>query len=299
MSIDQALQRLQVAKVQQLALSTLKTEEAYQPRIARMVPIRDKAKVENRSEEHIAHMRRALEAAQDIQLESILVAKVDGCLFVVDGHHRLKAYRRAQRETIPARVLPMDRRMAVLVSKLVNCSDRALEMHAEQMRDAAWQYLAAETHQGANELPIGESLRTVGGRFGISKNTVASMLSYLPKVDLSKYHMQAIDPGTGWPRWRNVREEGTGWQTMLDTAPEQRVQREAEKLARTVVGLRDKYPPAIRARAWEMLANEEVLAANQPEVLEFLADIAWPKDSHVLSPQGQRRPLPACPSGQS
>lgn len=124
MGVDRALQKLQVAKVQQLALSALKTDEAYQPRMARMVPIRDKAKVENRSEEHIGHMRLALEAARDTQLESILVAKVDGCLFVVDGHHRLKAYQRAQRETIPARVFPMDRRMAVLVSKLVNCSDR-------------------------------------------------------------------------------------------------------------------------------------------------------------------------------
>lgn len=157
-------------------------------------------------------------------------------------------------------------------------------MHPEQKRDAAWQYLAAETHQGANELPIGESLRTVAGRFGISKNTVTSMLRYLPKVDLSMCGMQTIDPGTGWPRWRYVREAGTGWQTMLDTAPEHGVQCEAEKLARTVVALRDKYPPAVRARAWEMLANEEILAANQPEVLEFLANIAWSQDSHVLSP---------------
>jgi hypothetical protein len=86
-------------------------------------------------------MLLALKASHDVQLEPLLVAEIEGRLGVVDGHHRLKAYRRAQRETIPAPVMPMNRQQAVLVSKLLNCADRALEMHPEQRRDVAWQYL--------------------------------------------------------------------------------------------------------------------------------------------------------------
>src|SRR3546814_11093632 len=135
----------------------------------------------------------------------------DGCssdLFVGDGHHRLKAYRRAQRETIPARVYPMDRRMAVLVSKLVNCDERALEMHAEQRRDAAWQYLAAVTRQGKAGMPEGDSCRTVAGRFGISAPTVPRMVRKLPPTAPQNFNPETHDPAPASTEERRVGEEG-------------------------------------------------------------------------------------------
>ncbi len=126
-----------------------------------MVPLKAQRGVERRSEEHVGTLRLILEAALSMELDPVLVAEVDGVLFVVDGHHRLKAYKRAKRGTIPARVYRMDRLSAVLVSKLVNCADRALEMHSEQRLDAAWQYLASVTRGGAHGLPNGESCKTV------------------------------------------------------------------------------------------------------------------------------------------
>ena len=169
MTIEQALQRLQAAKVRYVPLAELKTDEALQPRDSRMVPYREKERVKNRGEEHIGRMLCRLKPSADIHLEPLLVAEIGKQLLVVDGHHRLMAYKRAQRETIPVRVMPMDYQQAVMVSKLVNCSDRALEMHPEQQRDAAWQYLAAITRCGTTKLPKGESSATGSGSSATAK----------------------------------------------------------------------------------------------------------------------------------
>jgi hypothetical protein len=60
MSIQQALERLKVAEVQQLPVAALKTDEALQPREARMVPFKDHARVARRSEEHIGVMTQRI-----------------------------------------------------------------------------------------------------------------------------------------------------------------------------------------------------------------------------------------------
>jgi uncharacterized ParB-like nuclease family protein len=284
MDVERSLQRLQVAEVQYLPLKALSTDEAFQPREARMIPFREQGKVERRSEEHAGTMRFVLEAASSNQLEPVLVADIEGGLYVVDGHHRMKAYQGAQRAAIPARVLPMSRREAVLVSKLVNCSDRALEMHKEQRWDAAWQYIAAVAHRGTDgqpaKLPKGESLRTMRGRFGISKDTTTKMLRTLPKVKLADFNPEALDPGTGFPRWRYVNERGAGWHEMKEKMTvEQLTQHEAERLAKKIGALLDKATPEAMARALEMLANEAKLAVRNADTLAFLTDIADP-DPH-------------------
>lgn len=275
MTIEQALQRLQAAEVQRLPLASLKTDEALQPREARMVPFRDQARVERRSEEHTGTMRLALEAAQSIELEPVLVADVDGALYVVDGHHRLKAYRLAQRETIPARVLPLKYLEAVMVSKVVNCAERALEMHKEQRFDAAWQYLAAVTRQGAAGLPEGESCKKVAGRFGIGHGSVHRMLQRLPKVNPKDWQGEALDSGTGFPRWRKVREHGTNWQQdHTEMSVDQITQHEAEQVAKKIGALMDKTTPEAWMRAVRMLGIEAQFEAVNQDAKDFAAETA-------------------------
>lgn len=275
MDVERALQRLQSAEVQHLPLASLKTDDALQPREARMVPFRDQARVERRSEEHIGTMRLALEAAHSIELEPVLVAEVAGGLYVVDGHHRLKAYKRAQRETMPARVMPLAKLEAVMVSKLVNCAERALEMHKEQRFDAAWQYLAAVTRQGAAGLPEGDSCKKVAGRFGIGHGTVHRMLLRLPKVNPRDWQGDALDSGTGFPRWRKVREAGANWQQ--DTTEmnlDQITQHEAEQLAKKIGALMDKATPEAWKRAVQMLGIEAQLEAANEDTRDFVTETA-------------------------
>jgi uncharacterized ParB-like nuclease family protein len=269
-TVEQALQHFQAAEVQILYLSVLKTDDALQPREGRMVPFKDKGRVESRSNEHVGTMRLALDAAQSVQLEPVWVADVDGQLLVVDGHHRLDAYRGAGRDTIPARTCSMTRQGAVLISKLVNCSARALEMHPEQRRDAAWQYLALVTRQGAEGLPKGESTRTVGGRFGMSHDTVARMLHQMLRVNPADWNPEALDAGTGFPRWRYVREQGAGWKDMKEKMDvEQITQHEAETLARKIGALIDKASPEAAERAMRMLSVESALERTNEDAQEF------------------------------
>ena len=283
MTALQALERLKSVQAKLVPLRDILTNPAMQPRVERMIPIRDTGRAKESSERHICTFRQVLESLEGNELEPILIAFItertpilEPGLYVVDGHHRLKAYERTGREAIPARILPMDCRTAVMVSKLVNCTGRSLEMHPEQCRDAAWQYLADVTQRGAAELPKGESLRSVAARYGISKGTVSSMLAYLPSVELKGFHPMTIDPGTGWPRWRYVREAGKGWHTSLPATPGERFNREAEKAARQAAKFVETYAPAIRARALEMLANDEVYSRHQVETVEFLSVIGSP-----------------------
>lgn len=240
-----------------------------------MVPFKDQARVERRSEEHIGTMRLALEASHSIELEPALVADVAGGLYVVDGHHRLKAYKRAQRETIPGRVMPLTKLEAVMVSKLVNCTERALEMHKEQRFDAAWQYLAAVTRQGAAGLPEGDSCKKVAGRFGIGHGTVHRMLQKMPKVNPRDWQGDALDSGTGFPRWRKVREAGANWQQdATEMNLDQITQHEAEQLAKKIGALMDKATPEAWKRAVQMLGSEAQLEGVNQDVKDFATETA-------------------------
>ncbi|OOX17729.1 DNA-binding protein [Xanthomonas campestris pv. azadirachtae] len=282
MRYDAVMEQFRHASTRLIPLSDIRTHDALQPRVARLVPFKDKGRAEESSEQHIATLRLVLEAAENKQLDPIWLADIGSAepvetgLYVVDGHHRLRAYQQAGRKQVPAGVLALDWRTAPVVSKLVNCTGRSLALHNEQRRDAAWQYLAALTQQGTIELPAGESLRSVAARFGISKNTVSSMLANLSHVIAAEFHALAIDPGTGWPRWRHVREAKNPWQTSLTSSDQRQLDREAEKVARHIVKLVDGSSPAVRARALEMLANDEVVATDQLASVELLAHFSPP-----------------------
>ncbi|WP_237707343.1 ParB N-terminal domain-containing protein [Xanthomonas oryzae] len=278
MRYDAVMEQFKHASNRLIPLGDIRTHDALQPRVARLVPFKDKGRAEESSEQHVATLRLVLEATEDKQLDPVWLADIGSAepvetgLYLVDGHHRLKAYRQANRRQVPACVLALDWRTSLVVSKLVNCTGRSLALHNEQRRDAAWQYLADLTHRGAIELPsVRESLRSVAARFGISKSTVSSMLTNMPHVIATEFHALAIDPGTGWPRWRHVREAKNPWQTSLPSSDQQQLDRDAERVARHIVKLVDGSSPAVRARALEMLANDEVSAKDQLASVELLA----------------------------
>jgi len=150
-------------------------------------------------------MRGVLAASTAAELDPILVADVDGVLFLVDGHHRLRAYSLEKRQTVPARVLKVTRKQALIVSKLVNLDGSKLPMHNEQRKDAVWQYLAEVTLRGMIGLPAGQSQRSLAARFGVSLDTVQRMLAKLPEVDPTGFPEDSLDAGTRWPRWKHVR----------------------------------------------------------------------------------------------
>lgn len=143
------------------------------------------------------------DALGDGELEPMLVARVDGALYVVDGHHRMKAHRRAGRRSARVRILDMGAATAVMASKLVNCGGAKLPLHAEQARECAWQALVADTACGTRAPSMSD--RAYARAFGTSRETIGSMRRRLPDVNPADYSADACDPGTDWPRWKHVK----------------------------------------------------------------------------------------------
>lgn len=268
---SEALAALRRGTHRMVAVGSLATDEALQPREGRMVPYREQGTVAARSEAHVGTMRLALEAGASVELEPLLAAEVGNKLLVIDGHHRLRAYTLAQRPMVPVRTAPMSLHAAVILSKLANTDARAMEMHPQQRLDAAWQYLAHITERGCRPLPPGESLRTVSGRFGVGRGTVARMVDKLPGVIPSTFAEAANDPGTGFPRWRYVREHGAGWLDMEHKmTADALAMRDAERLARKLGKLISDVRPDVLTAALRLLSAETALK-NDPDTAELMA----------------------------
>jgi hypothetical protein len=290
-NVWKALDAIQLTVVREISLASVRTHESLQPRSTRLIPFKDLSRMDSLSEDHIQMLSLALESSADLNLEPIWLADVpttpergiEPGLYIVDGHHRFSAYRKAKRTEIPARVLPLSFAMAVLLTKPVNCSGCKLSMHREQRLDAAWQYLAIVMEGGARPLlPNGESLRTVAGKFGVGHNTVSRMLRELPKVNRDEFRPDARDPGTGWPRWKYVRMPKSMWQTPLEVLPEEaRVAKEAEQLARTIADLMENSSHMARVLALRLLADERITSPDPEEAVNFLAEACRPYGTHV------------------
>ncbi|UNK57473.1 ParB N-terminal domain-containing protein [Pseudoxanthomonas daejeonensis] len=291
MNLWTVLDAMQATEVHNVAVSEVRTHAHLQPRSERLLPYKDAGRAKLLSDDHIQVLSSALDVSQEVELEPIWLADIPATpgrnikagLYVVDGHHRLSAYNKAERKTIPARILPMNFATAVLVSKPINCSGCKLLMHREQRLDATWQYLAAVMERGARPfLPHGESLRSVAGKFGVGHQTVSRMLVELRKVRLDEYLPDARDPGTDWPRWKYVRTPKSIWQTPIEMLPnEARIVRNAESLARAIAGMMENSSPEERALALQMLAAEEVSSIDPTETVNFLADAARPYGTYV------------------
>lgn len=285
------LDAMQAAEVRDVAVSEVKTHPHLQPRSERLIPYKDAGRAKLLSDDHSQVLCAVLDISQEVELEPIWLAdipatagrSIEAGIYVVDGHHRLSAYLRAGRKTIPARVLPMNFVSAVIVSKPVNCNGCKLLMHREQRLDAAWQYLASVMDRGTRPLlPNGESLRSIAGQFGIGHQTVSRMLAMLRRVSLGEYPPDARDPGTDWPRWKYVRTPKSIWQTPVEMLPDDaRTVRNAESLARAIADLMENSSPEERALALRMLAAEEVSSADSTETVNFLADAARPYGTYV------------------
>jgi len=182
-------------KPEMVEIGSIHTDTAFQPRNDRLPPFKDWGRMKKTSQQHTDTLTRKLEDGRN--LAPVLVARIDGQLFVIDGHHRLDAYRRAKRESIPARIRDSTKKQAVRASLAVNCDFVKLPMHKEQCLDVAWQYIAMLTTQGKRELPQGISRRDIGRIFGVSHDTIANMTK---RIGVREH--RRLPPGSPPPRYR-------------------------------------------------------------------------------------------------
>lgn len=245
---------------QQIRTGRIKTSPDYQPRNERIAPFRDRSRLQEQSRSHIEDLQDKLEGGNE--MEPVLVADIDGKLWLIDGHHRLQAYKRTRRETIPARIRQSSPREALIASKAANCDGVKLPMHTEQRREAAWQYMAMVTHQGRFRLPKDMSSRALARIFSTSKDTIQRMRKKLEQVKTEDYSSQACDPGTGWPMWKYVK--GNAFRDAFADVPEDiRERHRLERLAVKLAKLIDKEGKDSFLNALKMLEDEAVQEAAE------------------------------------
>lgn len=259
---------METEKIERVPLGDIKVHPGLQARDPSILSTTERMEQERQSEAHIADMAQLLRADRRAELVPIWVAEVDGRWLVTDGHHRLRAYKRAKRETIPARVKAMTWREAARESKLANLTHAKMEMRKAQKRNVLWHELADRADFGRRPLPDEIGLRTTAARFGVSRNTLRAMLRRLPEVDPKAYADDQRDAITGWPHWKAVAtDKGRMYQAMGEGAREDW---KARKCAEGLAKMRRTWGHDALIGGVGILITE----AKDPEELSMAAELS-------------------------
>ena len=156
------------------------------------------------SRQHVADLAQALIARQD-DLDPILVLRVGERNILVDGHHRLRAYKSAKRKSIPVVWFPGSPKAALVAAGTENSKTR-LPMLAYERTQRAWQLVASE---------VGLSKAEVCRASGVSDGTVAKMRRHL-----KAYKNKGESPPEDWMEVMRGR-----WEADPDRAVAEEVQK--------------------------------------------------------------------------
>lgn len=213
------------------------------------------------TEHHIQALLRALR--QDGELEPILVIQIGRKTVVVDGHHRLEAYKAAKRKAVPVTYFTGNLDQAVLVGG-TNNSRVKLPMNGIERQDFAWRLVT---------LGSAYSKRDIVRASGVSDGQVGNMRRAATKLGPEAKRFTS---------WFLAREAALG-KEQEEWSPEDRevweeeqAQLLAEKLSRAW-GPRGIRHPQIAAMALEKYFGRTIsklgehLAGHMPDP-EQLAD---------------------------
>lgn len=213
-AVDSALRAMQTftcTPPQPVPIGDVKMRAEFQARNLELVRAGSVQAVKDERAGLVASIRRDLETDPAHYVEPIWVADVEGELDVLDGHHRTYAFRLAKRDSIPARVLPMTRSVALAVSLLVNEGDRRMPRTSGERTEAAWQTFGLLTDRGAHARPSGWSSKRLAHVCRVHPNTVTKMSKALARVtgvSLSEFKRHEINEQTGWITWKAAYSHG-------------------------------------------------------------------------------------------
>lgn len=246
---------------QDVALRELKTDPRLQPRDPGLIRHTvDRLGNQDSLTELVEVLATCLRKIPDYVVRPILVADTGEGLFVVDGHHRVKAFSRARRSTIPACVLKAPLRTAMAAARLANCRGSTVPLHRDEVKEAVWEVLSELLRYGTRGWEAasksGYSYRVIEDMFGaqVGRDTIQRMVHAVP-VARELGHSK-----NSWPRWRALCKERRDGVVEL---PEEGDAEAIERLAHMIAGVIKDYPndrviPAFQ-RAQEM--RQEAVAA--------------------------------------
>jgi len=240
-------------------ITDIKTDERLQPRNLNLVPWKKQDSVKRESDKHTQTLRELLESSKQKQLTPIDIVELNGKLTVVDGHHRLRAYKKANRKEIPIRKLEIDFKQAYIRARTANAEGRSLSMHAEQCSEAAWQILLDHTKGGTRKLPKGMSVALIAARTGASNSTVGRMYKRAMKEHSTwreLYTGVLCDPVTSYPFWKHAR--GTSWQDgKFKVSEDKKWDINVAQAAKTIGRLLERFDTETVIAALRELAEQE------------------------------------------
>ncbi len=260
------LEKWEGIEPQDVPLSSLRTHTDLQPRDLALIK-NTVARIEqdSRLKGMITDMKTPLRSMATFDVrDPILVAETREGLFVVDGHHRLMAYKAAKRLTIPARVLQVSMGTAIAISRIVNTRGSTVALHKDEVTEGVWATVSTILQYGClgkeRASALGYSINAIRQMFGcqISRDTVRRMLNGV------EWLSQERMPRDEWPDWKGyckLRRDGMIELPEVDES--EAVERLAMKLVQVMGNKPDQVArPAIN-RALELReAGQQALEQN-------------------------------------
>jgi ParB-like chromosome segregation protein Spo0J len=200
--------------LQDLQKEAQKSARAVPPRISltsiKVVP--ELFQPRRMNERHVAELRRALRNGGE--LDPVLVYGAGRRFYLIDGHHRLQAYREEDRQEIPVEAFEGTPEEAVLAARKAN-SRAKLSMTNLERQNAAWQLVLLD----------GYSKAQIGDASGISSRQVAYMRVVKKELGHEAYSCRS------WFEARR-RAQGIPMEGMGQDELEEKLRRQAEDYAK-------------------------------------------------------------------
>lgn len=199
-------------------------------------------------EEMVEEMVTFLKASPRNHTDPVWIVEIDGRKILVDGHHRLKAYSRTKRPTVPAKVYRGKNAatLARLSCRLANVRGSRIQLHPSEIGEAVWQTLRELSFDGRRSWgevqADGYSYRSLRAQFSgqPALGTLSAMTKQLGPA------RQKLQREGSWPSWK----EHLKWLREKHLDPSNNIEEkeiDVEKLA-------DKL-----AREFEKLSRDERL----------------------------------------
>lgn len=184
--------------------------------------------------------------------DPIRVAVIDGKQFIVDGHHRVRAYKDSKRHIVPAIIHDSDLATAKWASRWANTQGAKVALHHDELLEAAWKTMSEVSGYGRLSKEdvnrLGHSYGTIRKMYGgrPPKSTLTQMRKALTRLHEGGY--SEVD----WPPWKEARKE-----------PKEAPEIDPEKEEGAIVALvhrilktLDKQPPRRAEEATRRLYHE-------------------------------------------
>lgn len=205
--LKERLRYLREKEHEPINMEDIQTDVRLQSRVENVIEVTLINKQKTALANAVQNIRNTLKGSKKREADHpVLLVDIEGSFYILDGHHRHRAYQLEKRDTILARVITATWREAAILSKLVNNLHRAVPPTAKQNGENCWQFMILTYGKDGKEKPTWMTDEWLRNEFNLgSTSTPFRYRHRLPKVNPKEFDAACCDPSTGWPTWKAVR----------------------------------------------------------------------------------------------